>query len=43
MEVIIANDDKNVKWKYELKNKLIIFIHYLKIFLTLSNSIKLFY
>ena len=43
MEVIIANDDKNVKWKYELKNKLIIFIYYLKIFLTLSYSIKLFY
>ena len=43
MEVIIANDDKNIKWKYELKNKLIIFIYYLKIFLTLSYSIKLFY
>ena len=39
----MVNDDKNVKWKYELKNKLIIFIYYLKIFLTLSYSIKLFY
>ena len=36
----MVNDDKNVKWKYELKNKLIIFIYYLKIFLTLSYSIK---
>ena len=43
MEVIIANDDKNVKWKYELKNKLIIFIHYLFLILSINlyNKINL--
>ena len=34
---------KKVKWRYEFKNKLIIFTYYLKLFLTLSHTIKLFY
>ena len=34
---------KKVKWIYKSKNKLIIFTYYLKLFLTLSHAIKLFY
>ena len=32
IEVIRVNENKNVKWKYEFKNKLSIFIYYLKLF-----------
>ena len=42
MKVIRANEDKNVKYIYRLKNKLIILTYYLKLFLTLSYIIKLF-
>ena len=35
MEVTRVNWGKNIKWKYGLKNKLIIFIYYLKLFFTL--------
>ena len=43
IDVTIVNDDKNIKWNYELKNKLIIFTYYLKLFFTLSYTIELFY
>ena len=44
MKIIRANKDKKVKWRFELKNKLIIFTYYLKLkILTLSHTIKLFY
>ena len=43
IEVIKINGDKNIKWIYELKNKFILFIYYLKLFLNLSYIIKLFY
>ena len=43
VEVIIINEGKNVKWRFRLNNKLIIFTYYLKWFLTLSQTIKLFY
>ena len=43
MKVIRINGDKNVKWKYELKNKLIVFTYYLKLFFILSHTIELFY
>ena len=43
IEVIRTNEDNKVKYRYEFKNKLIIFIYYLKLFLTLSHFIKLFY
>ena len=39
VEVIRVNENKNVKWKCEFKNKLIIFTYYL----TLNYIIKLFY
>ena len=32
----MINKGKNVKWRYKLKNKLIIFIYYLKLFFTLN-------
>ena len=43
VDVIKVNEDKKVQWKYEVKNKLIIFTYYLKLFLILSYTIKLFY
>ena len=43
VEVIITNEGKNIKWRFRLNNKLIIFTYYLKWFLTLSQTIKLFY
>ena len=43
VNVIRINDGKNVKWKYALKNKLIIFTYYLKLFLILSHTIELLY
>ena len=44
VKIIRANKDKKVKWRFELKNKLIIFTYYLKLkILTLSHTIKLFY
>ena len=43
IEVIRINMDKNIKWIYELKNKLILFFYYLKLILNLSYIIKLFY
>ena len=45
MKVIRVNDDKKkkVKWKCRFKNKLIVFIYYLKLFFILSYTIKLFY
>ena len=42
MKTIMTNKDKKVKWKCRLKNKLIVFIYYLKLFLTLTHIIKLF-
>ena len=38
-----VNGRKKVKWKCWFENKLIIFIYYLKLFLTLNHIIKLFY
>ena len=32
VKVIKANEYKKIKWRYELKNKLIIFTYYLKLF-----------
>ena len=32
MKVIKTNKDKKIKWKYIIKNKLIIFTYYLKLF-----------
>ena len=43
MKVIRANDDKNVKWKCGLKNKVFYYYYYLKMFSTVSHIIKLFY
>ena len=43
MEVIRIKEDKNVKWRYGLKNKLIVFTYHLKLFFTLNHTIKLFY
>ena len=43
IKIIRVNKDKRVKWKCEVKNKLIIFTYYLKLFFTLSYTIKLFY
>ena len=43
MKVIKTNKIKKVKWKYELKNKLIIYRYYLKLFLTLNYDNKLIY
>ena len=43
IEVIKINKDKNIKWIYGLKNKLIIFTYYLKLFFTLNHTIKLLY
>ena len=43
MKVNRANEDKKVKSRFKLKNKLIIFTYHLKLFLTLSHTIKLFY
>ena len=40
IEVIRTNEDNKVKYGYEFKNKLIIFIYYLKLFLTLSYFTK---
>ena len=42
MKVVRINKGKNVKWKYKLKNNLIVFTYYLKLFFTLSYNIKLF-
>ena len=42
VEVIRVNKDKNIKWRCRPKNKLIILTYYLKLFLTLSRTIKLF-
>ena len=42
-EVTRANESKKVNGKYWVKNKLIIFTYYLKLFLTLSYIIKLVY
>ena len=39
----MTNGGKKIKWRYKFKNKLIIFIYYLELFLTLSHVIKLFY
>ena len=43
VEVIRTKGNKNVKWRYKLKNKLIVFTNYLKLFFTLNHTIKLFY
>ena len=43
MKVTKENEDKKVKWRCGFNNKLIIFTYYLKLFLTLSHTIKLFY
>ena len=43
VEVIRTKMNKNVKWRYKLKNKLIVFTNYLKLFFTLNHTIKLFY
>ena len=43
VKIIRTNHGKKVKWKCRLKNKLIVFTYYLKLFLTLSHIIKLFY
>ena len=43
VEVTRTNMGKKIKWRYKLKNKLIIFIYYLKLFFTLNHIIKLFY
>ena len=43
IEVIKANEDKKVKWSGQLNNKLIVFTYYLKLPLTWSHIIKLFY
>ena len=34
MKVIKINEGKNIKWRYEPKNKLIVITYYLKLFLT---------
>ena len=39
----MINKDKNIKWGYRFKNKLIVFTYYLKLFFILSHIIKLFY
>ena len=44
VKIIKINEDKKIKQRRELKNKLIIFIYHLKLFFTLSiplNSILL--
>ena len=43
VKIIGVNNDKKVKWKCQIKNKLIVFIYYLKLFFTLSHTIILFY
>ena len=43
VKVTRVNMDKKIKWRYEIKNKLIVFIYCLKLFFTLSHTIKLFY
>ena len=43
IEVIRINEDKNIKWKYKLKDKLIILTYHLKLLFTLSYIIKSFY
>ena len=43
VKTIRTNESKKIKWRYELKNKLIVFIYYSKLFLILSYTIKLFY
>ena len=43
VELIKANENKKIKKKFGLKNELIVFIYYLKLFFTLSHTIKLFY
>ena len=43
VDVIRANGDRKVKYKCQLKNKLIVLTYYLKLFLPLSHTIKLFY
>ena len=42
MKAIRINESKKGEWKYELKNKLIGFTYYLKLFFTLNYTIKLF-
>ena len=42
VEVTKINKSKKIKWNCELKNKLIIFTYYLKLFFILSFIIKLF-
>ena len=42
MEAIRANENKKVKWRCELKNKLIIFTYYLKLFFTSIISLSYF-
>ena len=39
----MINDDKKIKYKYKIYNKLIIFIYYLKLFFILSGIIKSIY
>ena len=43
MKVIKINEDEKIKWRYGLKNKLIVFTYLLKLFFTLIYTIKLFY
>ena len=43
VDVIRANKDRKVKYKCQLKNKLIVLTYFLKLFLTLDHTIKLFY
>ena len=50
MKIIRVNEDKKVKWRYKLKNKLIIFTYHLKLvyyfilyhYVILSNIFNLF-
>ena len=41
--IIRANSGKKIKLRCKIKNKLIDFIYHLKLVLTLSHIIKLFY
>ena len=43
IKVIKVNMNKNIKWIYRFKDKLILFIYYLKLFFTLNHNTKLFY
>ena len=40
IKIIKVNMNKNIKWIYRFKDKLIIFIYYLKLFFTLNHNIN---